>query len=134
MDGLEVGGHRISEDELEERFETWGGPGGQHANRSATAVVLRFDIGASSLPDDIKQRLSSRLGEVIEVRAADHRSQARNRELARRRLADRASEALRPEKRRRRTRPTRASRQRRRQAKQARSETKRLRRRPRQDD
>ena len=134
MDGLQVAGHRIPEDELDERFETWGGAGGQHANRSETAVVLRFDIGASSLPDEAKARLTSKLGEVVEVRAAEHRSQRRNRDLARQRMADRITEALRPEKARRRTRPTRASKERRRREKRARSEKKRLRRRPHPDD
>lgn len=130
MDGLEVAGHLIPDFDLEERFETWGGPGGQHANRSETAVVLRFDIPASSLPDDLKDRLVSRLGEVVEIRAADHRSQSRNRVLARERLAERLREAARPRRRRRPTRPTRASRERRRKDKAARSERKRLRRRP----
>lgn len=130
MDGLEVAGHLIPEDDLEERFETWGGPGGQHANRSATAVVLRFDIAGSSLPEETKGRLVARLGEVVEVRASEHRSQNRNRALARRRLAERLTDALRPERPRRPTRPTRTSKERRRRAKETRSETKRLRRRP----
>ncbi|HEX6947472.1 MAG TPA: alternative ribosome rescue aminoacyl-tRNA hydrolase ArfB [Acidimicrobiia bacterium] len=130
MDGLEVAGHLIPEDDLEERFETWGGPGGQHANRSATAVVLRFDIAGSSLPEETKDRLVARLGEVVEVRASEHRSQNRNRALARRRLAERLTDALRPERPRRPTRPTRTSKERRRRAKETRSETKRLRRRP----
>ena len=130
MDGLEVAGYRVPEDELEERFETWGGPGGQHANRAATAVVLRFDVAASSLPDEVKERIVARLGPIVEVRAAEHRSQSRNRELARERLQERLAAAMKVRKRRRRTRPTSASRERRRQEKQARSETKRLRRRP----
>ncbi|MFO7299916.1 MAG: alternative ribosome rescue aminoacyl-tRNA hydrolase ArfB [Actinomycetes bacterium] len=130
MDPLAVAGHAIPEDELEERFETWGGPGGQHANRSHTAVVLRFDIARSSLPDDLKQRLMSRLGPWVEVRAGEHRSQTRNRELARERLASRLASALRTRKPRKPTRPTRASRNRRRKEKEARSQTKRLRRRP----
>ena len=134
MDGLQVAGHRIPEDELDERFETWGGPGGQHANRSETAVVLRFDVTASSLPDEVKQRLLAKLGDVVEVRAAEHRSQTRNRRVARDRLADRISQALRPERPRRRTRPTKASKEQRRKEKQARAETKRLRKRPRIDD
>jgi ribosome-associated protein len=130
MDDLVIGDLVIPDGDLDERFETSGGPGGQHANRSSTAVVLRFDIMRSSLPDDLKERLVSRLGRVVETRAADSRSQARNRELARERLAERISAALVVRKRRRRTKPTKASREKRLSDKAARSEIKRNRRRP----
>ena len=134
MDDLVVDGLVIPGGDLEERFETSGGPGGQHANRSATAVVLRLDIPGSSLPEDTKQRLIGRLGAIVETRAADHRSQVRNRDLARERMAERIAGAMIERKPRRRTRPTRASREQRRRDKAARSEIKRTRRRPRHPD
>jgi ribosome-associated protein len=127
MDDLEVGRYTIPGDELEEIFETSGGPGGQHANRSATAVRLRFDVTGSSLPHEARSRLTERLGEVVEVTASDSRSQFRNRAIARRRLKERIERALVDPPKRRRTRPTRASKQRRLEEKRARSETKRLR-------
>lgn len=129
-----VDGLVIRAEDLEERFETSGGPGGQHANRSATAVVLRLDLTTASLPDDARARLISRLGAIVETRASEHRSQPRNRELARERMTERLSAALAVEKRRKTTRPTRASRQRRLESKRARSEVKRRRRRPRRGD
>ena len=64
MDELIVGGHTIPDSELEETFETSGGPGGQHANRNATAVRLRFRILESSLPEDVRARLADKLGEA----------------------------------------------------------------------
>ncbi|HIE22594.1 MAG TPA: aminoacyl-tRNA hydrolase, partial [Acidimicrobiia bacterium] len=69
MDDLVVGSLVIPAAEIEERFETSGGPGGQHANRSATAVRVRLRIKESSLPDRVKERLASRLGEVVEATA-----------------------------------------------------------------
>ncbi|HET8739491.1 MAG TPA: alternative ribosome rescue aminoacyl-tRNA hydrolase ArfB [Acidimicrobiia bacterium] len=133
MDDLQLGEHTIPENELEEFFETHGGPGGQHANRSHTAVRLRLDIGASSLPDEVKTRLVDRLGEVVEVVSADSRSQFRNRALARRRLKERLEAALVEETPRRATKPTRESRRRRLEKKRARAATKRLRRPPEDD-
>jgi len=127
MEDLTVRGYTIPGDELEEIFETSGGPGGQHANRSATAVRLRFDVAGSSLPDEARSRLTQRLGDIIEVNAADSRSQFRNRAIARKRLVERIEKALVDPPKRRRTRPTRASKQRRLEEKRARSETKRLR-------
>jgi ribosome-associated protein len=130
-DPLVVGSWTIPESEIEESFHTSGGPGGQHANRSETAVRLRFDVAASSsLPEEVKQRIIERAGEVIEVSASEDRSQLRNRETARRRLVERLELALARPKRRKRTRPTMASRQRRLASKQERAEVKRRRRRP----
>jgi len=122
-----VGTHPIPGDELEEIFETSGGPGGQHANRSNTAVRLRFDVTASSLPDDVRTKLTQRLGEMVEVTVAESRSQFRNRAIARQRLRGRIEKALVDPPRRRKTRPTRASKQQRLEDKRARSEKKRLR-------
>lgn len=130
MDDLEVGRYTIPGDELEETFETSGGPGGQHANRSATAVRLRFGIAGSSLPEDIRSKLVQRLGDVIEVTVSESRSQFRNRAIARKRLQERIEKALVDPPRRRRTRPTRASKQRRLDDKRARSEKKQQRKPP----
>ena len=132
---LVVGSWTIPDDEIEESFHTSGGPGGQHANRSETAVRLRFDVNASTtLPEEAKQRIIARAGEVIEVSVSEERSQLRNRETARRRLVERIEKALARPKRRRRTKPTRASRERRLASKRARAEKKRRRRRPRWDE
>ncbi len=134
MDDLIVKKMVIPGREIEETFQTSGGPGGQHANRSETAVRLRFPIMESSLPADVKQRLVAKLGNVVEVTAADERSQLRNREIARRRLAARLEEGLTRKKRRRRTSRTRSSNERRLKQKKARGEMKRLRRPPRPDE
>jgi ribosome-associated protein len=132
---LVVGKWTIPESEVEETFHTSGGPGGQHANRTETAVRLRFDVAASStFPDHIKQRIIARAGEVIEVNASEERSQLRNRETARKRLRERIEKALKRPGRRRRTRPTRASREKRLAAKRERSELKRRRRSPEPDE
>lgn len=130
MEDLRVGRYTIPAHELEESFDTSGGPGGQHANRSATAVRLRLDIGGSSLPDEVRSKLRERLGDHIEVVAADSRSQYRNRALARRRMAERITKALVEPPTRRQTRPTRASQRRRLEWKRARARTKRLRKPP----
>jgi len=130
MEDLVVGDLIIPADELEERFDTSGGPGGQHANRSNTAVTLRFDIAKSSLPEEVRARLLARLGEMVEVRASESRSQARNRQTARERMEQRIAKALRVPKRRKRTGPTRRSLEDRLAAKRARSQLKRSRRPP----
>jgi ribosome-associated protein len=130
-DGVTFGEWRIPEPELEERFDTSGGPGGQHANKNETAVTLRVDLRTTSLPLEVTQRLIGRLGHpVVEVTAADSRSQWRNRALARQRLALVLEEADKPRARRRRTKPTRASKQRRLEEKRRRSEVKKNRRSP----
>jgi ribosome-associated protein len=131
--GIDVGEWSIPQSELEERFDTPGGPGGQHANRTETAVTIRFDVGASSLPEETKERLIRRLGPLVEATAADTRSQWRNRELARERLAQRLREALVERKPRRRTKPPKAATERRLAEKKALAEKKRGRQRPDQD-
>jgi ribosome-associated protein len=130
---MEVGEWSIPEAEIEERFDTSGGPGGQHANKTETAVTIRFDIAASSLPETIRERLIRRLGSVVEVTASDTRSQWRNREIARQRLIDRLAQALVETKPRRRTKPSKAAKERRMAAKKAHSEKKKGRQRPDQD-
>jgi ribosome-associated protein len=123
--------------ELQWQFDTSGGPGGQHANRSSTRVELSWNIPESAalgatLRDRILQQLGKEApGGVLTVRVGESRSQWRNRQIARRRLADKLQRAMRPPAPpRRRTRPTRTSQERRLAEKRARSETKRLRRRP----
>ncbi len=129
-EGIPVGPWLIPETEIEERFDTSGGPGGQHANRTESAVTLRFEPGSSSLPDEIRSKLTRRLGPVVEVGASDTRSQWRNREIARERLTARLEEGLVDPKPRRKTKPSRKARERRLEEKRARSRVKRERRRP----
>ncbi|HWL48456.1 MAG TPA: alternative ribosome rescue aminoacyl-tRNA hydrolase ArfB [Acidimicrobiia bacterium] len=128
--GITVGSWLIPESDIEERFDTSGGPGGQHANKSETAVTLRLDIAASSLPDEVKERLGRRLGDMVEVTASDTRSQWRNREIARERLTERIERALIQPKPRRKTKPPPKSNERRLAAKRSRSEVKKGRRPP----
>lgn len=130
MDDLDIGPYVIPAAELEELFETSGGPGGQHANRSETAVRLRFDVAASSLPAEVRSRLTSRLGDLVEVSSSKSRSQFRNRALARRQMQEKLEGALKQETKRKRTRPTRASKRRRLDTKRAHAEKKRLRKPP----
>ncbi len=129
-DGITVGDWLIPESELEERFDTSGGPGGQHANRNETAVTLRFQIGGSSLPAPVQEKLIRRLGDRVEVVAAETRSQWRNREIARERLVAKLDGALVDPKPRRKTKPSKAARDRRLGEKRARSDLKQKRRRP----
>ncbi len=121
--------------EIQERFSTSGGPGGQHANKTATRVELRFDIaGSPSLSEHQRARLTERFGPELRVVVDDERSQLRNRSLARDRLAARLASALTPTRHRRPTRPTKGSQTRRLQAKRLRGETKQARRRPNTDE
>ncbi len=107
------------------------GPGGQHANVTASRVEASFDVLASrSLTDAQRRRVLARAGSRLVAIAQDERSQTRNRELALTRLSARLASALTIPKRRRATRPTAASRERRLQAKRRASERKRERRPP----
>jgi ribosome-associated protein len=122
---------RIPLDEITFRYETSGGAGGQHANRSHTRVELTFDVEASaSLGAAQRQRIIGKLGRVVSAGAADSRSQTRNRELALERLGKKLAAALHVDPPRRPTRPSKASTQRRLDAKRQTSERKQLRRRP----
>ncbi len=109
------------------------GPGGQHVNKASTAVQLRFDIRASSLPEPWKARLLALRDRritadgMIVITAGEHRSQPRNREAALLRLAQIIGRAARPPKARVPTRPPRASRQRRLEEKRRRGAVKSLR-------
>ncbi len=131
-DDLEVRrGLVIPASELEERFMPSGGPGGQHANRSNTRVELRFDIASSpSLSDLHRARLVEVLGDEVRVVCDEERSQLRNRDIARQRLAGRLRNALVREAPRRPTKPSRAARARRVDEKKRRGEVKQQRRRP----
>lgn len=107
------------------------GPGGQHANVTASRIEASFDVLASSaLSEAQRERLLVRIGPRVVAISQDGRSQARNRELALARLRERLAGALTVPKRRRATRPTAASRERRLQAKRRAGERKRERRPP----
>jgi ribosome-associated protein len=131
-DDLDVGEWTIPSSELEWRFTTSGGPGGQHANRSNTRADLIFDLQATEVfPEELRGRMLGRLGsESVVVSVAESRSQFRNRMLARARLADMLTESMKEPKRRRPTKPTRASKRKRLDNKRAHSDKKRLRREP----
>ena len=136
MNGLRVNRRLvIPPDELEERFSTSSGPGGQHANKASTRAVLTWNIESSSVlgprqRERLRSRLASRLDSngVLRVASAKHRSQLRNREEVRNRLAELVDRALKVERPRVKTKPTRAGKERRLQQKRRRSETKRARR------
>jgi ribosome-associated protein len=107
------------------------GPGGQHANVTASRVEAVFDVAASSaLTDAQKARLMARCGPVVRAVAQDARSQARNRELALERMQARLRHGLAVPRSRRATKPTTASKARRLETKRRQSQRKRERRRP----
>lgn len=121
--------------EITWRATTSGGPGGQHANRTASRVEVRFDVEhSSSLGPRQRALLLERLGPVVVASSSDERSQARNRQIALERLAERLAGGLRVPRRRRPTAPSASARARRMEEKHQRSVTKRDRRPPRPDD
>src|SRR5512132_1822790 len=98
-------------DEIELRTSRSSGPGGQHANVTASRVDAIFDVDASdSLSEAQKHRIAERLGHRVTATAQDHRSQSRNRTLALDRLAGRLAAALKVQKRRRPTKPSASAR------------------------
>jgi ribosome-associated protein len=129
---MQAGHLNIADDELVERFVRSAGPGGQNVNKVATAVELRFDIANSpSLPEPVRERLLARrdrrvTGEGVLVLSAQRfRTQDRNREDARERLAAFIETGLHAPKPRVATKPTKASKRRRLDAKRERSTIKR---------
>ena len=125
----------IPPDEIQLRTSRSSGPGGQHANVTASRVEAIFDVTASeTLTDAQRARLLARLGPRVTAIAQDTRSQLRNRELALERLSERLAAALATQRPRRDTKPSRGARERRLAKKRQRSDVKRDRRRPSADD
>jgi ribosome-associated protein len=128
---------RISRDvaiplaEIAVRASRSSGPGGQHANVTASRIEATFDVAASSaLSEEQKARVMARCGPLVRAVAQDARSQRRNRELALERLRARLAQALTVPRQRRPTKPTAASKARRLEAKRRAAQRKRDRRRP----
>jgi ribosome-associated protein len=125
----------IDDREVDERFVRASGPGGQNVNKVSTAVELRFDVRASLLPSDVKDRLlalaANRVTDdgVLLIDSREHRTQARNREAARERLFELIRQAASKPRRRKATRPRPAAREKRLEAKKLRGKVKALRRR-----
>jgi ribosome-associated protein len=118
-------------DEIELRASRSSGPGGQHANVTASRIEAVFDVEASrALGEDQRELLRRRLGDRVTAVSQDARSQARNRQLALERLREKLAGGLERPKKRRPTRPSRAARERRLDQKRRTSERKRTRRRP----
>ena len=126
----------ISDDEFTERMVKASGPGGQHVNKTSNAVELRFDVGASTLPEDVKERLRRLAGarltqdDVLILFSQGSRSLEMNRQDARARLADLIRQALHRPKSRRPTKPTYASKLKRLEGKTRRSGIKSMRGKP----
>ena len=130
----------LDDREVEERFVRAMGPGGQNVRKEETAVELRFNIGASALPLDMKERLKALAGRavttdgVLVVASRVHRSQPENREAARARLMALLQRAAKPPKKRRPTKARRVVREERLASKKLRGAVKRSRGRRRGED
>lgn len=129
---ITVRGHAIPDADLSWRFSRSAGPGGQHVNTTDTRVQLSFDLaGSDAFPDELKQRMLTRLEDQVVIVASEHRSQLRNRQAAADRLVELLEEAMRPPPPPRvPTKPSKASQRRRVDGKKKHGETKRLRGRP----
>ena len=120
----------LDEREISETFVRASGPGGQNINKVATAVELRFDVRASSLPHDVKGRVTALAGSrmttdgVLVLDSREHRTQAQNREAARARLIAIIQQAAVRPKKRTPTRPGRAAKEKRLETKKKRSDIK----------
>jgi len=128
---LRVTGTIVLDDrEVDERFVRASGPGGQNVNKVSSAVELRFNVPASSLPPDVKERLIALAGNRVTadgdliIDSREHRTQAQNREAARARLIALLQHAARRPKRRTPTKPGASARERRLTAKKHRSDIK----------
>ena len=130
----------IEDRELDERFVRASGPGGQNVNKVSTAVELRFDVRASSLPADVKERLMVLAGSrmtgdgVLLIDSREHRTQGQNREAAQARLIALIQHAAVRPKKRRKTKPGKAAKERRLDSKKQRGQIKALRTRRGHDD
>jgi ribosome-associated protein len=123
----------LDDREVSERFVRASGPGGQNVNKVSTAVELRFNVLASSLPADVKERLIALAGArvtadgVLMIDSRESRTQAQNRLAARGRLIELIKQALVRPRKRRKTKPGPAARENRLTTKKIRGETKALR-------
>jgi ribosome-associated protein len=124
---------QIDERELEIDFVRASGPGGQNVNKVATAVQLRFDVNASSLPDEVKARLIHLAGNrvtaegILLIEAKRFRTQEKNRDDAIQRLVELVRRALAPPRARKKSKPSQASKEERLKQKKRRAEVKKLR-------